>query len=302
MIKTVSIIGMGALGLLFGKPLLDNLPKGNLRMIADSQRIARYTQNPPTINAAPCQFPMIAPGADVPPADLILVAVKSTAMEQAMEDMASQVGEHTVIISLLNGITSEEQLEARWPGQVVYGVAMGMDAQRTAQNLVYTQAGKLQFGEKSGEISSRITDLAAFFTANHLPHQVCDNILFLQWNKWMLNVGCNQVCAVFHATYKDLGEPGEIQNTMLLAMKEVVAIAKVKGIDLTEAHIQKWQEILASLSPDGRPSMAQDVEAKRPTEVGIFGRIVCDLGAKYHIPTPTNQWLVSEVAKLEASF
>lgn len=302
MVQTVSIIGMGALGVLFGKPLLDNLPAGNLRIIADEGRIARYTQSPPTVNGQPCPFPYIAPGADVAPADLVIVGVKSTGLNQAIADMASQVGQDTVIISLLNGISSEEILETRWPGQVVYAVSMGMDAQRTGQDVTYTKAGILQFGEKNGELTPRIQELADFFTANQLPHQVCDNILFLQWNKWMLNVGCNQTCAVLGVTYKALGEPGQAKDTMLAAMEEVVAIGALVGVSLTPSHIQTWQKILASLDPDGLPSMAQDVVAKRPSEVEIFGGTVCALGAKHGVPTPVNQRLVQQVQTMEAAY
>lgn len=302
MFQTVSIIGMGALGILFGKPLLDNLPAGNLRMIADQDRIQRYRQSPPTINGQPCAFPYIPPNDPVAPADLVIVAVKSTSLEQAMADMASQVDDHTTIISLLNGISSEEILETRWPNQVLYAVSLGMDAQRTGQNVTYTKAGFLQFGEKTGEISQRVQYLADFFTKNNLPHQVCPDIRFLQWNKWMLNVGCNQVCAVMGVPYRQLGLETKAKATMLAAMDEVVAIATVCDVALTQTHIAKWQEILASLSPDGLPSMAQDVVAKRKTEVGIFGGTVCALGAKYGIPTPTNQWLVDEIAKIESQF
>ncbi|MFI3312416.1 MAG: ketopantoate reductase family protein [Eubacteriales bacterium] len=302
MFQTISIIGLGALGILFGKPLLDNLPAGDLRIIADHHRTQRYTANPPTINGAPCPFSYIVPGADVPPADLVIVAVKSTGLEQAMVDMASQVDEHTVIISLLNGISSEELLETRWPGQVLYSVSLAMDAQRVGQDVVYTKAGFLQFGEKNGEISHRVTALANFFTENNFPHQVCQDIRFHQWNKWMLNVGCNQVCAVFRVPYRDLGLETKAKSTMLSAMDEVVAIAAACGVQLTQAHIAKWQEILASLSPDGLPSMAQDVVAHRKTEVGIFGGTACALGKKHNIPTPTNDFLVAEIAKIEATF
>ena len=44
------------------------------------------------------------------PADLILIGVKGYGFVQAIEDIRHQVGEHTLILSLLNGVDSEEQL------------------------------------------------------------------------------------------------------------------------------------------------------------------------------------------------
>lgn len=301
-IETVSIIGMGGLGVMFGKPLLDTLPRGAVRMIASRERVARYTASPTTCNGVLCDFPYIVPGDNTPPADLVLVAVKFPHMAQTMADMASQVGKDTVIVSLLNGISSEELLEEVWPGQVVYSVSIGMDTQRVGQEISYSRMGRIQLGEPNRPVSPRAQRLADFFAKAAIPVELCDDILFHQWNKWMLNVGCNQVCAALGANYRQLGQLGKPRDMMLSAMAEVVEIAKVRGVSLRTQHIAPWEGILAGLAPEGIPSMAQDVVAKRPSEVDMFGGTVCRLGKKYGIPTPTNQWLVERICQIENQY
>ena len=56
------------------------------------------------------------------------------------------------------------------------------------------------------------------------------------------------------------------------------------------------------MSPEGKPSMRQDIEAKRPTEVELFAGTVIELGKKYGIPTPVNQSLYEQIKALEAQY
>lgn len=61
-IKTVAIIGLGALGILFAHHLSKNMPKENLRIIADSQRIEKYKKDQVYCNGELCSFNYTAPG------------------------------------------------------------------------------------------------------------------------------------------------------------------------------------------------------------------------------------------------
>lgn len=228
-IKTVSLIGMGALGILFGRPLAQSLPKGDFRVIADAGRIACYTAGPILSNGQVCDFSFITPNAALPPADLVLVAVKATALQSAIRDMTGQVGPNTVILSLLNGITSEEELSAVWPGQVVWAVALGMDATRTGRTLFYKNMGSIQLGELNGEVSERVRAVAALFETAGVPYEIHPDIRFAQWRKLMVNVGLNQAAAVYGVPYGGLQTPGPARDTMVAAMREVLALAPLEG-------------------------------------------------------------------------
>lgn len=301
-IKTVSLIGMGALGILFGRPLAEYLPKGDFRVIAGPDRIARYTARPILCNGQECRFRFITPDAALPPADLVIVAVKATALASAIQDMAGQVGPDTVIISLLNGISSEEELEKVWPGQVVWAVALGMDATRTGQTLQYKNAGRVQFGERDGRPSERTAALAELFEAAGVPYELTDEILFQQWRKLMVNVGLNQVTAVYDVPYGGLQQPGEPLETLKAAMREVIVLARLEGVPLDERQMLDWLAMVGNFAPDGMPSMRQDVLAKRPTEVELFSGTVRRLGQKHGVPTPVNDWLYERIRAIEAAY
>ena len=114
-IKTSALIGLGALGILFGRKM------PGVQVIADEDRIARYSAEPVVCNGEVCSFRYVTP-AEGKPVDLLLVAVKATVLEQAIQDIAKFVGPDTVILSVLNGITSEEHIDAAYPGHTLWRI------------------------------------------------------------------------------------------------------------------------------------------------------------------------------------
>jgi len=82
-------------------------------------------------------------------------------------------------------------------------------------------------------------------------------------------------------------------------MSEVIDLAQASEVDLTKEDITNWYSFLHSLSPTGKTSMLQDIEAGRKTEVEIFGGKVVELGNKYSVPTPANQTVLSIIKVLE---
>src|SRR5699024_115399 len=106
-IKTVSLIGLGAIGA-FAAPGLNRLLGENFRIIAGSDRKKRLETNGVIINEKHYQFHVVAPEEETGYADLAIFAVKNTQLSQAIKDMRNQIGPDTIVMSLLNGVTSEK--------------------------------------------------------------------------------------------------------------------------------------------------------------------------------------------------
>jgi 2-dehydropantoate 2-reductase len=86
---------------------------------------------------------------------------------------------------------------------------------------------------------------------------------------------------------------------MEASMREVIALAQKLAIDLSDQDIEKWYVVLASLSPTGKTSMLQDVEAGRKTEVEMLAGKITELGRKHGVPTPVNEHLFDTIKKIE---
>ncbi len=301
-IRRTAFIGMGALGLLFAQPIADTLGEGSVTFLMDEDRLKRHSQDTYTINGQKRIFPM-ADIAKAEPFDLVVVAVKYGALPETIESMAPAIGPDTVIISVMNGITSEDMLAKVYPrSQIIDCVAIGMDAMRDGTSLQYTKFGRLQIGISDPSQTESYARLVDLFERTGMPHECMDNIRQAMWNKFMLNVGINQACTAYDTDYQHCTTPGPIFDEMVCAMKEVVALANASGISLTDEHVNACIAIEKTLKPDGYPSMRQDTVAHRKTELGMFAGTVIELGKKLGIPTPVNEKYQDMIRAIEAKF
>ncbi|PFO08650.1 2-dehydropantoate 2-reductase [Bacillus sp. AFS076308] len=299
-IKKVSIIGLGALGILFGNQFSKRLPRADLRIIADQDRIQCYKEVGVFCNGERCDFNYVRPHEACEPADLLIIAVKFNGLADAIQAVKHHVGERTIILSLLNGITSEEIIgEAYGMDKVLYCVAQGMDAVKVENQLTYDHMGMICFG---GTETEKVNSLAEFFEQVEIPYEVDPDMLRRLWGKFMLNVGVNQTVAVFESNYGEVQLEGPARTMMISAMREVMALSEKVEVPLTEEDLDYWLRVLGKLSPDGKPSMAQDVEARRFSEVELFSGTVVKLGKRYDVPTPVNQELYHRIKSIENQY
>lgn len=298
-IESAALIGLGALGILFGWPMQCHTPGGKFAVIADAGRIRRYQAEPTVFNGETCHFHYVTPEQGSP-ADLVLVAVKATALTDAAQQIRPFVGPDTVILSVINGITSEEYLDGLYPGHVLWSVALGMDATRDGRSLVCKTPGCLQLGERDGSVTPRLRAAADYLSGCGIAVEVCTDILYKQWHKLMMNDGLNQAAAVFDLTYGGLRRPGPARDKMMQAMHEVVAVAHREGIALPDDAPETWlREMMPRFAADAMPSMRQDVLAHRPTEVEQFAGVIRRLGRKHGVPTPVNDFFYQRLREIE---
>ncbi|MEC1719860.1 ketopantoate reductase family protein [Schinkia azotoformans] len=303
-IKKVSIIGLGALGILFGHHLSKRMPKEDLRIIADKNRIQKYQTDGVYCNDERCDFNYISPEEACEPADLLIFTVKFNRLQDAIKAVKNHVWENTIIISALNRISSEGVIgDAYGTDKVLYCVAQGMDAVKVGNKLTYANMGMLVFGDQEpGIISEKVKAVKAFFEKTEFAHEVLTDMKEKLWGKFMLNVGVNQTVAVYESNYGEIQKDGPARDMMIAAMREVAMLSEKEGITLTEDDITYWLDVLSKLSPEGKPSMAQDVEARRFSEVDLFAGTVLELGKKYDIPTPVNKELYDRITKIESEY
>jgi len=223
-------------------------------------------------------------------------------LEQAIRDAENQIGTDTLILSFLNGIVSEEIIGKRYGREkVLYAVAQGMDGIRSDNELTYKNMGLVCFGEgEKGLLTPRVRSVEDFFIRTEFPHQVDTDMKARLWGKFMLNVGVNQAVAVFRGTYGTIQQPGEARRTMIAAMEEVIPLAAAEGIELTQQDLNYWLGVLDTLRPEGKPSLAQDLDFGKPTEVELFAGTVLKLGTKHSVDTPVNRFLYERIRDLES--
>ena len=303
MIQTTAIIGMGALGLLYADRIVKARGQEGTVFILDDERMEKYRGRKFTINGEEREFAMVS-ASTMEPVDLVIVAVKYNGLPSAIETMKSCVGKDTIILSVMNGIDSEEMIaETYGKEHLIYTVAQGMDAMKFGDALNYTKEGELRIGVVEEYQKKNLTAVKEYFEDIQMPYTLEDDILKRMWGKFMLNVGVNQTCHAYETTYSGVLTEGSEENRIFTgAMDEVIQLSQAVGINLSQEDAEYYKKIIATLKPDGVPSMRQDGIAKRKTEVEMFAGIVRKLAKKHGIATPVNDLLYDKIKKIEEAY
>lgn len=303
-IEKVTIIGLGALGILYAEHLSNKLKFEDLRIVADIDRIERYKKNKIYCNDKECNFNYLSPDEIVEPADLLIFAVKYNGLNDAIQAVKHHVGKDTIILSVLNGIESEKDIASVYGEEHnLYCVAQGMTASKSGNHMNYRHKGIICFGELDQEKNTnKVNIVKDFFDKVEMPYEINNQMATKLWSKLMVNVGINQTVAYFNTTNKAVQREGEELEMMLGAMQEVLEIAKKEGIKLNESEIAYWLKIINTLNPDGMPSMAQDVKSRRYSELELFAGTVVRLSKKHNIQVPINQEFYRYFKDLESKY
>lgn len=300
-IKTVSLIGLGAIGG-FVAPKLKKILGNDFRIIANGDRKDRLEKQGVIINDIPYRFHILEPEQTGVYADFAIFAVKNTQLKQAIKDMRNQINSNTIVMSLLNGVNSELQIgEAFYPQNVLTAVIRVPSINQNG-NIHYPETGGIiSFGEKNNKILSKnVLAVRELFERAGIRYEIPEDMLKNMWLKYMSNVSENQLCAILGVPYKGFAVSiDHIEYMREQAAREVIAIAQKKNIHLSEQDLAERIPIIRNLIPDGKPSTLQDIEAGRKTEVETFAGEVMRMGRELGVPTPYNEIFYHMICALE---
>lgn len=301
-ITRIAIVGMGALGMLYGEQLARAYGRENVRFVMDGERLARHRADVYTVNGEAQDF-YLQDAASAEPADLVIVATKFSGLAAALDEMKNLVAPSTIIFSVLNGISSEEIIRERYGGKnLLHCVALGMDAVREGTHLRYEHRGILKIGCLHAEQRPALAAVTEMLTRSGIAFSVEEDILHALWAKLLLNVGINQTCMVYETDYGGALADEAARTDMFAAMHEVIDVARSEGVTLGEEDFDACVKILRGLAPGGLPSMRQDALAQRPSEVELFAGTIIRLAAKHQLAVPVNQRYYEKILAMEKEY
>lgn len=302
MTDTVAILGAGAVGAVYASRFY-NIDPACVSLVASGERYQRLKRDGLIINQHHYAIPVLSPQDAAPPADLVIVALKHYHLAAALPDLRNRVGDHTAILSVMNGLDSEAVIAEHYgEDKVLYCIAVGIDALRSGNAITYSKIGTLFFGEaQNTTLSARVMHIQQILNRAGIPNETPADMMRMLWWKFMVNVGINQASAILRAPYGIFQADPHAQAIMEAAMREVIAVAQAAQVNLVSEDITDWYKVLNTLHPQGKTSLLQDVEAGRATEVDIFAGKMVELGQRYGIPTPVNALLLHAIKVIEQS-
>ena len=233
--------------------------------------------------------------------------MKNGQLAEAMEQASAFVGPETVIISPLNGVTSEKRLAGRFGAEkVVYSYAIKLDATRRGSETVCGNEGWIVFGDahnEPGKLSENVLAVEEFFKRSRIEYEIPEDMIKSLWKKFMMNCGLNQTSSVLGFNYGLMQRSKEARSLMRSAMEEAAAAARAAaGVELGEAEIGEIFRTMDMLSPNGKTSMLQDVDARRVTEVDAFAETVASIAREHGFAAPVNELYLRLIRAREESF
>ena len=163
-INKVAFIGKGGVGLLYGSMIAKALGNDAVEYVMDDTRFERHANDALTVNGKPCDLTSVR-ASEATPADLVILTVKTTGLDQALKTMERVVGPNTLIASLCNGITSEQKIAEHFGWEhTVLGICQGMDAVFLNGELTFTNAGEIRFVDGLPQTSKENKEYHGFGT------------------------------------------------------------------------------------------------------------------------------------------
>ena len=292
---TVSILGLGAEGsiafrALAGKPC-------RIRILAKGERSQRLKTEGITINGTHYDLTVAEPGAEPPPR-LLIVAVKSYQLAGALDDAAAETGPDTVVMSLMNGLTSEETLARRVGAEHLIYCMSRLNARKSGPHVEFQPVGEICIGEKDGSVTDRLREIHALLDGD-VSCRISREIMLDIWRKYMFNAAFNTVESILRCRHRWFQQLPEANAALECVMEEIVRLANACGVMLSEADIRALDGYCQPYPGDGLCSMAQDLRAKRPTEIDLLIGEALELGSSHGVSLPVCQFVYYLVKTME---
>lgn len=300
-INTVAIFGAGAVGSYFIWGLSEKLGE-NLWIIADGERKVRYEQNGRCINGV--HYPLhVRTPKEAAGVDLLLIASKYDALKEALDDLAVIVDDHTICLSLLNGVDSEEIVASRIGMDHMLYSMMQIASQRVEDQIRFLpeRTPGLFYGIESPDEEPRkrhmVQAVEALLADTPIRYHSCEDIKKEIWLKMAFNVSMNLPQAIVGCPIGAFAVSDHMKQLRWSLRNEVCQIAAALGIDITE--LSAIEQMEHPSVPTAKYSTLQDLEAGRHTEIEMFAGTLRRLGREHQIPTPYCDFAYAAIRALE---
>lgn len=295
-LRKIALIGAGAIGayLIWS---FEDAADVTFTVIAEGERAERLERDGVRINGERHSLRVREP-ARAGEQDVVFIATKYGALDEAIAMLPPMIGPDTLVLSLLNGVDSEERLaRAVGPEHVVHSV-IRIASHRTREGVSFDpeRVIGLYFGlPGTGPEDRRKTEaLSELFARTRLRWHQSEDILTDIWLKFASNIANNLPQAVL-GTSASLYLKSE--HGRFLAQKlwsEVAAVAAAHGVRLAEEVL-----IFPGQSASAKYSTLQDLEAGRHTEIDMFAGQMMRMGEQTGVPTPYCEYTYHAIKALE---
>ena len=294
-INKVALLGAGAVGAYFIWGLSEKMGD-DFCVVAKGERKQRLEKEGIIINGKK-YYPCMKEPQELTDVDLLLISSKQDALETAMNDIKAMVNENTMVISLLNGVTSEEIIgNAIGMEHMLYAV-MRIASVRVGNEITFNPdiTAGVFVGEKGiKEPTERILAVEELFKDTGVRYTFMEDIVKDMWMKYAGNISQNLPQAVLGIGYGAYSDSKHVNHIASCLWREVAKVANAKGIGMTEEF-----QLFVGAKPQARFSTLQDLDAKRHTEIEMFAGEMMRMAKELGVEVPYCEYTYHLIKSLE---
>ncbi len=309
MFKNICVYGIGGVGGYYGGKMAYSLMQSNpedrnITFIARGKHLKNIQEKGLILNTSEKQGITCITDLAVdsikkaPVPEICFICVKSYSLNDVLYELKNKINDDTILIPLLNGIDIYERVRKILKTGIVLPSTIYVGSNITDPGVV-TQKGK------RGNIISGVDpennnfssfELKEFFIQMDIDFYWEDDPYPAIWEKYLFIAAFALVTASSGKTLARAAKEEDTRAETEAIMKEVLALADVKGIKLPDDVIEKAIEKAGKFGAETKTSFQRDVEIKgKKNEGDLFGSTIIRMGKEFGIPTPAAEAAFSKL-------
>ena len=302
MTERVCVVGAGVIGSLFA---------GHLARVAEVSCLVRRDEHARALRELglrvsgrsdfTAQVEASNDPAELGEPDLVVISTKATGLEPAAAALAGHFPGATVMTTQ-NGLGAEEIVRARGHWPLVSAVTFMSGTKHTDTHVQYVLDTETWLGPYEGTPLETVNEIAALLVSAGLKAEALPDLRPAQWSKLIFNATVNGVAALTGLPHDfHFAAPEHMGGLVEELMAEGKRVAAAAGIAL---HDDPWEmNVLATKRGSAHfPSMLEDVEAGRPTEVELINGSLVRAAERHGLAVPLQNTVYALVKGKEAGY
>jgi 2-dehydropantoate 2-reductase len=238
--------------------------------------------------------------AELPPVDLAIVATKATELDAAAARLEGQLP-GAALMTVQNGLGAEEIVRRHGGWPLLSAVTFMSGTRHSDTHVEYvldTETWLGPYGDTPVELAE---ETAGLIVVSGLKARAFADLRPAQWSKLIFNATVNGVAALTGLRHDSHFADGELGELVFALVAEGKRVAEAAGVAL---HDDPWEmNVLATRRGSAHsPSMLEDVEARRPTEVELINGSLVREARRRDVEVPLQELIYALVKAKEASY
>ncbi len=242
--------------------------------------------------------------AEVPQADLVVIATKLDGVRAAAEAIRPSLGPGTAVLSIQNGIGGPDKVaEVLGAERITIGVVGGFGASMKGPGHAHHNGMEfVRIGEMQGGLSDRTERIAEIWRSSGFKVLTFDDIHRMVWEKLICNCAYSGPCTITGLTVGQVMADADASSISAGCAIEAWEVAQAKGIAVEIDDAVAYVRAFGAKIPNSRPSMAQDHMARRRAEIDAINGAIPREAEAFRLSVPTNTFVTRVLRAQESGF